>query len=424
MQTNAYAWCPIAHYIIAKFVRYEKGISYPAGYKFRLEHYSNLPDYIDSQKFGMGDGASAGKVLTMAFCWSHGAQDTGNSIVGLFTKADGYLSYNLIAPDCPIYPDDGRYPGFVMKELITKKLNLPTITPNSPLHMKLIDTTNGFRVHNASDRQVHFGYFLAAQDSLTFDQNAEIWVVHHGLKEVWADYVLLHFYGFTDHMPDYSSSPNININCDKFVLFNDGIEDRNNAFPDSAPVLKGHRFAFADPCLGFQGSAPLMHFAQCVYRKNRRSMKADKECDSYEVESVESIKAQIENSDESNHVTQLFTKAPWATWEYSENEHLVRLLKGIAERELIDIEYSYLDPTTGALEKEGYNVPVVPTTHSAEWNELLRLKDFLQRRYASAGASMNTVWSNSSVRSKSNASIDTSKEWVYSTSQLKLRHHK
>ena len=186
---SLYAWNPIAHYLITRAAAKQMGIHDP---NHRVEDYANLPDYEDSKKWNFFDAneVGLGQQITRKFCWSHAVIDKGILDVSDTIKINSEPC-KLVAPAKPTYPDDGRYPGPVMKELITKKLDLRGIDYGSDKHWDLMNTVNGFRSHNAADRIVHFDWFHGAEEEYSNEFRKEAWIAQHGLKEVWADYQIL-----------------------------------------------------------------------------------------------------------------------------------------------------------------------------------------------------------------------------------------
>jgi len=198
---DVFAWCPIAHYLIARAAAKKKGIHNP---HYRVEHYANLPDYEESKKWNFADGdmLGIGKQVTRKFCWSHAVLDVSGTL-------PFPIGAKLVAPGKPSYPDDGRYPGPLMAELLRRVLDLRGIAEGSERHWDLMNTVNGFRAHNAADRQVHFEWFEGATRDRSYEDRTEAWVAHHGLKEVWADYHLLEFYGYASKAITWGVGGNI-----------------------------------------------------------------------------------------------------------------------------------------------------------------------------------------------------------------------
>lgn len=135
----AYAWGPIAHWIIAE----ETGCD---------PKYANLPDAWPSQW---------GFIISEKFCWSHAVLDKGE--------------YADTVPAKPEYPRDGRYPEFVMQILAKHKLSAPSDD--------MFKTAEGFACHNAADSVVHWEYFEGG--------TSDNWLEDHLYKELWAEYVIL-----------------------------------------------------------------------------------------------------------------------------------------------------------------------------------------------------------------------------------------
>ncbi len=158
---------PIAHYIITKEALGTNGAE--------VAPYSNLPDVWPSQT-----GPLAWLDTGIYFRWSHGVIDNGHYNV--------YLGLAWL-PKKPTFPDDGRYPGEVMKDLIAHKFdNANGKWGNLDVLRKV---QRGFRAHNAADRVVHWEFFLGATDAMTNSEKQDAWTVHHGLKETWAEYIIL-----------------------------------------------------------------------------------------------------------------------------------------------------------------------------------------------------------------------------------------
>lgn len=397
MVTELFGWCPIAHYLIARAAAHQKGIWNP---DHRVEHYANLPDYEESKQMSYIDGVTLaiGQKVTKPFCWSHAVHDNGILNVGriyVFLPPAPPIFVKLVAPTKPTYPDDGRYPGAVMKELLTRKLDLRNIAHNSDKHWILKNTVNGFRAHNAADRQVHFGFFEGATKDRSWADRKDAWIAHHGLKEVWADYSLLLLYGFSDGQLHFNDNGMIDTDSGEFILYKyNGVYSRINH-------------------LGFKGNAPLMHMAQLVYRKNRRALKADNECGKYEVQSVDEIKKKLNTntSPEARHVVELFNQSSWAAWEYPWRANLIA-------------DFTYLDEHGNEVTID----PDQPANNQAEWNQLISYRDYTTQRFENADQNWKdahrwTVWSSSQIIEKYNKSINAAKEWMYTNEELRLRHH-
>ncbi|MCX7935488.1 MAG: hypothetical protein N3A66_09560, partial [Planctomycetota bacterium] len=161
LSAPALAWCPIAHYAIAREAALDKGWSPQAAE--RIARCANLPDYVPSKEQDTMDGLKPlpGLYLNPYFCWSHAVQDTG------FFRSDRSVAGGLMAvhgPLKPLYPDDGRYPGAIMRELFVKKLDLRGVPTERLDSMRY--AINGFRSHNAADRVVHFDFFQGAERNI------------------------------------------------------------------------------------------------------------------------------------------------------------------------------------------------------------------------------------------------------------------
>ncbi len=430
LMRDAFGWCPIAHYLIAREAAKQKGIrdkDYP------LEHYANLPDYEPSKELSVVKGI--GPQVTDYFCWSHGVIDKGLHRTSLI----------IVLPKVPEYADDGRYPGPVMKSLLTEKLDLRGISFKGDRHWDLMNTVNGFRVHNAADRVVHFDFFRGAEEDYLMDDNLkkEAWIIHHGLKEVYADYLLLREYGyrsdesnidpllkpenyldvkykltFSDSTPpgypshytvwvdkeediqitieNHESSPYVshiktepvsllNTNADAFILWGDtGVKS-----------------------LGFKGNAALMNLAQKIFRKNRRNLHESGNTKYINVQTIEKINEVIKTSDEAKHVLELFSLHNWATWEHP------------VVPDLTDLEYVHNDGSTIIMDNP------TPLGHRAEYERLLDVDTFLKDRriYSKDHYPVWTEWDRGDFYSKYDEAVAQSKEWIYTIEELKLKHH-
>lgn len=264
----ASAWGPIAHYIITK----EALGTNNAG----VAPYSNLPDAWSSQ-----EGLLAWLDTGIYFRWSHGVIDHGhyNAYIG-----------TVWLPKIPTFPqpDDGRYPGMVMKELIEHKIDNSSGKWGDLENLRLVQ--KGFRAHNAADREVHWGFFLGAADDMTTSERKEAWTVHHGLKETWAEYLILE--------QQYPTNT---------IAFN---SDGSIAQPSSCQSL-----GMPDLNASVASMAKLLRTAQGVYRKNRtRHRVSDGDEDySFTPQSTSKIATLIQNfnTDLLGH----FNKSHWAAWE-------------------------------------------------------------------------------------------------------------
>ena len=421
----AFGWCPIAHYLIAREAAKQKGIrdkDHP------LEHYANLPDYEPSKELSVVQGV--GQKVTDYFCWSHGVIDKGLHRTSLI----------IVLPKVPEYADDGRYPGPVMKSLITEKLDLRGIAFKGDRHWDLMNTVNGFRVHNAADRVVHFEFFKGAEEDYLMDDDLkkEAWIIHHGLKEVYADYLLLEEYGYD--IEDALSNPNsykieyklsfldptppgaptsYNVWVDKEENIQSTIE-MHESHPyvehiktENFNLLNTNAEAFilwgdtGVKSLGFKGNAALMNLAQKISRKNRRNLHASGNPEYVNVQTIEEINEILRTSDEAKHVLDLFSLHHWATWEHP------------VVPDLTDLEYVIDDDGT----KVRMDNPT-PLGHRAEYEHLLEVATFLKERRDN---SINhypvwTEWHDEYIFDKYDKSVENAIQWIYAPKDLKLRH--
>ncbi|MBD3183491.1 hypothetical protein GF312_14445 [Candidatus Poribacteria bacterium] len=430
MLTEAFGWCPIAHYLIAREAATQKGIrdkDHP------LEHYANLPDYEPSKELSVVQGV--GQKVTDYFCWSHGVIDKGLHRTSLI----------IVLPKVPEYADDGRYPGPVMKSLITEKLDLRGIAFKGDRHWDLMNTVNGFRVHNAADRVVHFEFFKGAEEDYLMDDylKKEAWIIHHGLKEVYADYLLLRDYGYkkdntgTDpllrpenyldagHKLTFSDSTppgypsHYSVWVDKEEDIQRTIENHeSNPYvshikTEHVRLLNTNADAFilwgdtGVKSLGFKGNAALMNLAQKISRKNRRNLHAWGNPEYVNVQTIEEINEILETSDEAKHVLDLFSLHHWATWEHP------------VVTDLTDIEYEDTNGNTIRMDNP------TPMGHKAEYERLLDVYTFLRdrRKYSKDHCPVWTEWKVEEIDLRYKDAIKTAKEWIYVPEELKLKHH-
>lgn len=215
------AWGPIAHY----------SISNKAGFDANAI-CMNLPDAWPNREWII--------FVTKWFAWTHAVQTSGS---------------NWGVPNLPIYPEDGRYPGYDMYQLLTRKL---TNTNGSE-----INTVYGFIGHNAMDSIVHYDYFLGG----TIDN----WRIQHGEKEEWADYEI------------YLRSSYANGSFD--------MEGRPVSFWGIA-IVQDDPSQVIIPC---SGDMSLLRMAQKVYRKNRRITSNNSTDHLNEIDSIAQINDRIQN---------------------------------------------------------------------------------------------------------------------------------
>jgi len=161
--SSAYGWRGFCHYRIAVEVA---GVD---------PDYAMGPDTFLSRTAALN--------ISAEFTWSH----------AVLTQ-----DLDLLPPEKPWYPYDGRYPGPLMYDLVTNKLSQETLiamTGPTAYHQDPLETAKGFVVHNASDNIVHFEHFLGGvpPDTCTVPgiDASWYWVANHRDKEAWANYVVL-----------------------------------------------------------------------------------------------------------------------------------------------------------------------------------------------------------------------------------------
>lgn len=354
------AWGPIAHYYIAQEASKEDMPEH-------AEDYASLPDYRDSKYFWLVPPAG---IVTEQWCWSHAVQATGY-----------FGSGAALYPKKPSYPGDGRYPGEVMKVLVTEKLDLSNVTDATIKDLQ--NTINGFRAHNAADSKVHFEFFHAADpdSDLTdvsaseggdngessYDQPMLAWKEHHGLKEVWADYEVLIRKRF-DSKEDDAFDENGMINHEGFHI-------------------------------PFEGNSKLMSLAQKVYRKNRRSTKTT-ETHWFDGESYSEIDGALDTSDSDTiaYATyNLLQTAPWFDYWTS-----------VAGNVYLDDEQGNQVDVSGVSSQEH------------EYDLLLQYKDYTAREFGDDGNPHNDwkVWNGSEIVQRYNSSVSAASDWMYTAAEL------
>ncbi len=348
--THLYAWGPIAHYIIAKEAAKIK--NFPES----VADYANLPDYAPSrgwyffEKFGL--------LVGHYFIWSHAVIDRG--------------SERFLIPRVPAYPDDGRYPGLVMQELLKNKLKSKKLKGSVLLDMQL--TVNGFRAHNAADRVVHFEFFHGG--------SKENWVEQHDLKEAYAEYLILLKDGYHG---------NQNMMFDKNGFINLNTLD-TNLFPEKRIL--------------FKGNAELMHLAQKVFRKNRRVMRRDSDVE-LRVQSVHDIQ---------NHIRKQqapFQQKVWAQWEVF---YIINLV-----------------PDFPIIKENGEKVTIVPDTppnNKAEFQLLTFYQTYTLQKWGPAGYIHDIpigdnddsndwkVWDPDEIFNKFEESVQKAAQWMFPLEDL------
>jgi hypothetical protein len=218
----AYAWGPVGHFAIQRSLGADPN-----------QICMNLPDaWPNSERVIF---------VTTWFAWTHGVQTNG---------------YNGLVPNSPIYPDDGRYPGYDVYQLATKKRR--NAAPQDT------NTAYSFIGHNAMDREVHYGYFLGGTSTN--------WLIHHRDKELWTDYELF-------------MSP----------LYGNGTFDLsgNGGYATSFFGIAVDHADSSQVYIPCGGDAEIIQLAQKVYRKNRRFTSRDNTGHLSEVDTVETINTRI-----------------------------------------------------------------------------------------------------------------------------------
>jgi len=262
------AWGPLAHYIITKEALGASGEV--------VAPYSNLPDAWPSQT-----GLLAWLDTGIYFRWSHGVIDHGHY--------NAYLG-TVWLPKIPTFPepDDGRYPGVVMKELLEYKIDNSRGKWGNVEKLRLVQ--KGFRAHNAADKEVHWGFFLGATDAMTTSERQEAWTVHHGLKETWAEYLILE--------RQYPSNT---------ISFHS----------DGSIIPPGSCLSLGLPDLNANVSymAKLLRTAQGAYRKNRTRHRVSEGDEDYGFTPQSASEISTLLQDFNAELLVHFSKSNWATWE-------------------------------------------------------------------------------------------------------------
>ena len=263
---SLYGWCEVAHYLIAL----KSGAGDAAA-------FANLPDAWESQE----------EIITyfttgLHFRWSHGVVDQGT------LNALGPVA---TVPKIPAYPDDGRYPGKVMLALLDNRLDLSSGYWGDHGTLELV--CKGFRLHNLADRKVHWEFFRGAEANMDMSERRSAWTVHHGLKETWAEYLLL---------KHHSPGGQLVFDAAGCVV---PPEDCNSL---EISDLEG-KLVFV---------ARFLRLAQQVFRKGRtrHCLKTGEEGYQFEVQSVAMIKATLRSFND--RLKGHFGKSHWARWEACE----------------------------------------------------------------------------------------------------------
>jgi len=356
--TDAFGWGAIAHYLVAKQAGEEKGADYRNSTD-KVEDYASLPDYVSSREVAWLIPIVL--VTSKEFRWSHAVIDQG-------TVAN--VPILVYVPKKPAYadPDDGRWPGSVMAG-ICKKLDTTGMSPEKK--WELLNTINGFRAHNAADTLVHFEYFDGATEARSPQERGDAWVIHHGLKEVWADFVLLR----------NASGGTITWNPNGSITPPTGMS------------------------ITLKGNAMLMQLAQKAQRKNRNhdrigGLFGDVE---FQVQTVAKITEQITKKNNDDFVG-FFSKTRWGTWKAG-----VKLVRSV---------YLY-DEGTQTWNEVNTNEP------SSLREESERLDDLAsglnsEKDHNHQNGLMNTFgkWDDPDVFGKYDDSVTKSKQWMFSKTEV------
>jgi len=246
LPTHAYGWSLIGHFIITK----------AAGFP-TIARYAQLPDYVSSWKLislpGWPEPVNVGDI-NLYFCWSHGVQDAGDT--------------GKVIPIEFTYPDDGRYQGQVMWQLLNSQKLKCSATEAELEQME--KTAKGFIAHNAADRAVHCNYFKAPKKGDSFEAAGYTWLVQHYYKEKWADYwIYIREYCNNDSNAAFDQDG-------KLVLTGD--------LANGVPVADVSNPEVGDP------AAWIMQLAQKLDKKNRRKTEKDKDYHVIEWQRIAKIK--------------------------------------------------------------------------------------------------------------------------------------
>jgi hypothetical protein len=325
----------------------------------------------------------------------------------------------------------------VMKDLITTKLLLPKVAQNSDEHWDLMNTVNGFRAHNAADRIVHFSFFRSALEDMTSKMRAEAWVIHHNFKEPWADYILLEQYGYSDKQLHYKHRYRVRyfnhfpqnsavkpVEKETWFETEDAAEACHQEKLKERTFIELRSFEFIDTevpqftlwgdtgvkNLGFKGNAELMHRAQLVFRKNRRSLATYSDSEYLSVQSVEDLKEKLDpaKNGEADFTMNLFSHCPWALWYHPFTGNLAVL------------DYRDENKETHSLELS------TPIGHEREIYQLNRIRMFLEERKERSGEDGFewTLWTREEVFKHYDKSVTMAEDWMYDNKEITLRHHK
>jgi hypothetical protein len=268
-----------------------------------------------------------------------------------------------------------------MKMLIRDKLRLKGKVDNATL-LELQNTVNGFRAHNAADRKAHFEFFLALEDPNDMDPSC--WIVDHGLKEWWADYIALQVYGFGGHIASMFTD-------DGHIAVNNLIE---GSIPKTGPP--------------FKGNAGLMELAQEVHRKNRWKIRPDKTDPSEVYLQVQSAAEIREAIGAFMHTTvgqtNLFEATLWAG-----------KLNWVASIPCIGDMGDFVinDPETG---QRRYVTIDIPAQNRQEYQWLLDYAVYSKDHFGETDP--KRVWDNEDEDVRFQESISKAQEWMFTTEEL------
>lgn len=357
--TDAFGWGAIAHFLVAKQAGEGKGTDYRNSTD-KVEDYASLPDYVSSREIAWLIPIVL--VTSKEFRWSHAVIDQG-------TVANvPILTY---VPKKPAYadPDDGRWPGKIMAG-ICKKLDTTGMTDAKK--WELLNTINGFRAHNAADTLVHFEYFDGATEARSPQERGDAWTIHHGLKEVWADFVLLR--------NQYTGG---------VITW---IDDKNIDPPTGMSIT-------------LKGNAMLMQLAQKAQRKNRNHDRIGGLFGNveFQVQTVDKIAEQITKKNDDDLVG-FFNKTRWGTWKVG-----VKLIRSV---------YLYDDAT----QTWGEVNTNEPSSLKEEYGRLIDLASGLnaEKEHNHQNGLMTTFgkWETADVETHYNSSVTKSKSWMFSKTEV------
>ena len=204
--------------------------------------------------------------------------------------------FYIAVPNVPMYPNDGRYPGTKMWNLVRRKMLLTGYSAQDIHVMEL--AAKGFRAHNAADGgfvdaespdgpgKAHFDFFLGG--------SINAWSIEHRVKEKWADYMVFiynRYHGDTSmaFVPD-PLDPSHPGALDLLHIKQGGVKivDPEAEYAAGIPVV-GNNWPQQDNLLP---AVTLMSLEQKAFRKNRRSMHLSVAVEKLEVQPPAEICAQ------------------------------------------------------------------------------------------------------------------------------------